>query len=222
MIPHQQRDEIVAEIRRLFPENYAVPDERCACLYWAGATLQYLQQNFEGRFVLQAGTAMYRRCPRELDDTEKNTHYGYEFEANAELTYRMLMINSLPEMHVWCADVGSLEIIDLTTRYVPALCERAGVAWINGQPPDYVWGNEEFLERHDMHYHADVSACVLAYLILKETPGGKGREMPAGYILRRWAEEYTKMERFARVIRGKQHAHNGRPGNGRCGGVSLN
>ena len=133
------------------------------CLYWTGAVLIAAARRGH-TFRLQAGTMSWRRLPEAPDDGVVGTHFTYFWEGLDHPKVRaQIAADVLPEMHVWVADPKRMEIIDLTTRYLPQQCEeRGGLKWLMPPPPNYVWTGRSGLAKYGCLYQADRDACVLA------------------------------------------------------------
>jgi hypothetical protein len=154
-------------------------DHATSCLYWTAAICAAAAKRGI-RLIPQAGSASWRRLPHELDDgkPETATHFSYVYEEGTD-PRPYLARGILPECHCWAADPKRNEIVDLTTRFLPTVCDKlTGLAWLTPAPPSFVWGNPLELRAAmpDCSYVASVEACMLAYaLISKEVTRILGR-----------------------------------------------
>lgn len=159
------RDEIVKEIRcavrRVHPE---LTPER-GCVYLALATVAILRQ-YGIRASFQAGSSSWPRIRPEEDDGVINTHFSYVWEPRSKRTLAQLAAGVLPEMHAWAAIPATVEIIDLSTCYLPEQCRKtAGMAWTAPAPPDYLWTDKL---PEGVLYRPELSAIQTALNLLKE------------------------------------------------------
>ena len=55
----------------------------------------------------------------------------------------MMALGNMPEMHVWVGIPDRQEIVDMTTKYWPLLCQQSAKAdWPGPKPPDFFWSHE--------------------------------------------------------------------------------
>jgi hypothetical protein len=112
------------------------------CWKWAAVTVGVLAEMGCSAHLV-AGSARWRVVPSVLDDGRSPNHYLYQFEWTTA-AFRELAGGDLPEMHVWVevspADdpTGRGELIDLTTRFIPARCQEKGIICMSFIP-DYLW-----------------------------------------------------------------------------------
>ncbi len=169
-----------------------------ACLYWTTSVIEAAQRVAGVRLVMQAGSAQFRRLPPHLDDgkPETATHFSYMWSppvrSNASSWLNVYThpdgstmqarpdglierpgadgkpFVCLPEMHVWAADPERQELVDLSTKFLPTLCQKTlGVpggprVWQDATPPDYVWCTYDKLPP-DWRYAPDRDATILAH-----------------------------------------------------------
>ena len=143
--------QIVRQARALFARQFReFRDVPGSCVYQAAALVQVGREHGR-RIIVQAGSAFWRRLPVEVADWVENTAWGYEYDPStfpdqfvsvvptreAHLSGR----SNLPmEIHVWCAQPDTDEIIDITTGGWPRACEMiGGLDWPGPKPPDYLW-----------------------------------------------------------------------------------
>lgn len=145
-----------------------------ACLYWAKNTRDALiPRKLFKTVTVVAGSANFLMVPDELDDGVSHTHYSYEWSGVSEEKVKAILLGqdqSLPEMHVWlaCFDEPLEEevvIIDLTTRFLPELCAKAGMPWLTEPPPSFIWSKIADLP-YKWLYRPNLEATKLANLLL--------------------------------------------------------
>lgn len=145
---------IVAEIRDavIALEPSLRPERSCLLSALLGAVL--LQRRGQ-HAVLQAGSAYWHY---KAEDDGGTTHYSYVFDPKHPRSAQRLAEGRLPEVHCWIGLPRDKEIIDITTRHLPALVQEAlNVPWTTPQPPDFFWGNMEDLPA-GWHYDCTVPA----------------------------------------------------------------
>lgn len=148
--------------RDLAPTSPPTPEERAAMIADARA---WRNRNFPGssnpsgeclvmalaiigagqragrRFVLQAGSAYWRRMREEDDDGVSPFHFGYEWEPDSRTTRVRLAMNALPEIHAWAGDPVHQDLIDLTAGDFPTQCKKLlDEDWRAEKPPGVLWG----------------------------------------------------------------------------------
>lgn len=143
-----ERVVLVGLIERAYKDAFGDEHVPGSCLYWS-ATAIAVAAKLGIRLIMQAGTANFRRLPPHLDDGAPTTltHFSYEWSGAAPpLDHPAVQLalktgkRVLPEMHVWAADPARQEIVDLTTRFLPEMCERtAGLEWLEDAPPRFLW-----------------------------------------------------------------------------------
>ena len=125
------------------------PEPAAACLHTALFALRAIQARGL-RAILQAGTMNWPILAEAEDcgDPLQPTHFSYQWEDREEAAFallkrrqpRMRGLLCLPELHVWAAIPETGELVDLTTRYLPAqAARRAGLRWTAPLPPDVLW-----------------------------------------------------------------------------------
>ena len=142
------------------------------CLYFAACTVVSLRN--EGvRAVLQAGSCHWPRITLEQAKREADPIYtfGYEWEPDSATTRRHILLNMLPEMHVWAAIPATNEIVDLTSGQFPAQCRLLqNLDWPGIQPPDYFWCKaDKDVWPKNVCYEAKESAIRLAAFYLEKS-----------------------------------------------------
>jgi hypothetical protein len=135
------------------------------CLYFAGYLIRRLHK--EGiQAMLQAGTMSWPRLLPEEDDGVINTHFGYVWEPHTLRTVTRMAQGLLPEMHSWVATRHDMNIIDMSTKYLPGQCWTLNqMVWTAPNPPDYLWANASEIPAGVM-YAPDEKAIMFAYKCL--------------------------------------------------------
>jgi hypothetical protein len=124
------------------------PDkEGGACLYWALFAADELSKLGVDTF-LQGGTMYWSIVPEELRDKvhpEQMFNFGYEFNYTSPLSINRVLMNSLPEMHVWLAMSHPKPILlDFSTGNLRATIEASHIGgsyrqqWLSESPPAYL------------------------------------------------------------------------------------
>lgn len=150
--------------RRNFPGS-ANPSGECLVLALAiiGAG-----QRVGRRFVLQAGSAYWRRMREEDDDGVSPFQFGYEWEPDSRTTRARLAMNALPEIHVWAGDPVHRDLIDLTAGDFPAQCKKLlNEDWKAEKPPEVLWGRPPAIAI----YRADRGATEVAAMFARQLLG---------------------------------------------------
>jgi hypothetical protein len=145
---------IIGQTDELFQEVFASGKggiqvmERGACLYYT-ACLMYVANAHGVRLVPQAGSAAWP-CVDFPFPLNGNTHFAYQWQGIHHPTVVSRIEKGLmPEMHVWAGCIETQEIVDVTTRYLPAQCElQAGIAWLAPEPPRFFWGKGQDMPAH--------------------------------------------------------------------------
>lgn len=167
-LSRQQRDDVVAEVLAKMDTlgTGRVLMQR-ACLYYSAFTVLAIA-NRGARAILQAGSASWRFKAPALDDGVGPTHYSYEFDPTHPLSAARLAQGGFPEMHCWAAVPATGEIIDLTTRHLPALLREAlpNQTWSAAIPAPYFWGRARALPE-GWRYVADLQAISIAFALLR-------------------------------------------------------
>lgn len=162
-LSEDRRRAVVADVVQHMEEYHGDNLPQC-CLYWAAAVVTRLKK--EGvRAVLQAGSFSWPRIKPENDDGVCSTHFSYVFNRSDPFTKVRVAQGLLPEIHCWAAIPDTGEIIDLTTRFLPFLCESTGLEWTNERPPDYFWGTADELPDRVL-YQPCMTAIALALQFL--------------------------------------------------------
>lgn len=142
---------------------------RGRCLFAAWATCVAAHEVLGRRFLLYAGTALWQRVER--DDGVSPTHFGYKWEAPPGASV-MIEEGRLPEMHVWCGDPKTIEVVDLCAGDFPSHCEQIlGLGWEGPRPPDVLWSRADRLPAGAV-YDASAEAGRLAARALAIVSGG--------------------------------------------------
>lgn len=168
--PEKSWDAMVAMIRKDVELTYTGPNIGQACLTWAMKTYEHL--TIRGyRACIQAGSAYYQRVPGNPDEwPTDDTHFSYVWDGPPSATSLAALKQSgghLPEMHVWVALPDTMELIDLTTCYVPANCKAmTGLDWLGPKPPDYIWTTPDKGFGDTVAMIPDVDATILALTLL--------------------------------------------------------
>lgn len=173
--PDEKKEQIVQVARLIFTKRFQgdLPyGPSAACLYWA-ACVTFAAKKFGVNLVVQAGTASFLRLPHHLDDGEPTTptHFSYVCDKSLSMSTvaAHLDFGRLPEMHVWAADPGRQEIVDLTTKFLPEQCKRlSGLDWLTPAPPDYLWCKVSRLPE-EWVYAPNADATFLAMMLIAET-----------------------------------------------------
>ncbi len=137
--------------RQRFPEVR----QHAACLHQAWALMAVAHT--EGiRLTLQAGSAQWVRTYRDCDAQM----FGYV--ADEIDPVRAVVLDLLPEMHVWVADIARQEIIDPTAGCFPTQCkELIGEDWEIEKPPEFLWCHVSQLPQA-AYYRPSMTATMLA------------------------------------------------------------
>jgi hypothetical protein len=145
---------IIKQTDKLFQDVFAsgkggiVVLERGACLYQT-ACLMFVANAHGVNLLPQAGSAAWP-CVDLSRPVKGNTHFAYEWQGidHPAVTSRMEK-GLMPEMHVWAGCVETREIVDVTTRHLPAQCElQAGIPWLAPKPPRFFWGQKSEMPPH--------------------------------------------------------------------------
>lgn len=164
---------LVKKIRNHFAENYLGDLPEAACLHWTKSTVEVLSAELDDRVILQAGTAMFRRIPPHLDDGVVSTHFSYVWSADSLLSKSMIMMNAMPEMHVWAAMPDKEIVIDMTCGLQKEQAALRSMEWLDDTTPDVIWGNpKEVFKDHGIVYEPSLDASVLAQIMLQNSPWG--------------------------------------------------
>jgi hypothetical protein len=110
------------------------------CLIVAQA-LQEVLEAMDYRAWIQAGTMSWPIVRREDDDGISPTHFGYQWSPTEIPSQIATMLNCMPEMHVWVAIPGAIEVlVDPTTQFLQEQCQKlTGLPWRHDPPPEYLW-----------------------------------------------------------------------------------
>jgi hypothetical protein len=160
------RTVIAERIEQRFAEHYDfLPEEMRnqggICLHWALVAMEVLRQTGR-RAILQGGTSLWPRIPFKPDNDPRESHFGYTWDPDSDVCKKAIADGLMPPMHVWVALPKEKEIVDMTTRYLPAECQKCfGLKWTAPAPPKYLWANERQLPL-GVAYIADRDACRLA------------------------------------------------------------
>ena len=120
------------------------------------------------RFVLQAGSAFWRRMREEDDDGFSPFQFGYEWEPDSKTTRARIAMNALPEIHVWAGDPIHQDLIDMTAGKFPAQCQKLlNESWKAELPPDVLWGRPP----ENAIYRADMGATQVAAMFANRLLG---------------------------------------------------
>ena len=163
-----EKEAMIADARTWKARNFpgsANPSGECLVMALAiiGAG-----QRVSRRFVLQAGSAYWRRMREEDDDGVSPFQFGYEWEPDSTVTRARLKMNALPEIHVWAGDPVYQTCIDLTAGDFPAQCEKFLRAdWTAEKPPEGLWGRPP----DNAIYQADLGAIQVAAMFANRLLG---------------------------------------------------
>lgn len=146
----------------LLPSGSDATEQR-KCLYWAAAVMMAGKEH-NRKLILQAGSASFLFLKQEEDDGKSPTHFSYMWEGNTRFVHMGGNNISLPEMHIWCADVERKEVVDLTTRFLKEDTLAAGFRWTAADPPRYLWNSK--LPK-GWAYQPNREATMLAYGLMK-------------------------------------------------------
>jgi hypothetical protein len=150
--------------RRSFPGSSNPTGE---CLVMALAIIG-AGQRAGRRFVLQAGSAYWRRMREEDDDGVSPFQFGYEWEPDSRTTRARLAMMALPEIHVWAGDPVHQDLIDLTAGDFPAQCKKLlNEDWKAEKPPEVLWGRPP----DNAIYRADLGATQVAAMFANRLLG---------------------------------------------------
>lgn len=109
--------------------------DRLCLLYSALGAVMLQRQGVHA--VVQAGSASWLY---KAHDDGGTTHYSYVFDISHPRSAQRLAMGGLPEMHCWIGLPATQEIVDVTTRHLPALTqESTGEIWTTPAPPDFFW-----------------------------------------------------------------------------------
>jgi hypothetical protein len=159
----EQKDFIVADIHNRFTRSFRGAHIEAACLYWAGATRDYLNAIYDVGAVVQAGSMNWPF--NATDDGVSPTHFSYEWDLNSPASREALRRGMLPEMHCWVAIPTTGQLVDLTTRYLVQRARQAGLTWTASEPPKFLWTHACSLPPRVL-YRADRYATSLAEMLL--------------------------------------------------------
>lgn len=143
MTPEARKLEIIAGIRSLMwqwhAKMYPTLDLTAACFYWSVIAHSKLKE-LGYSVLITGGTLNWPRINLKNDDGKMLTHFSYQWEPDSAATRLAIAENRMPEMHVWVHLPAEGEIVDLTTRYLKAQCERrTRMRWLAADPPDFLW-----------------------------------------------------------------------------------
>lgn len=129
---------------------------RGSCLYWTLTGAAVLQR-LGYRPLLQAGSLSWPIVPPDQDDGRSPTHFTYEWSPERPESQAALKLGLLPEIHIWIGLPDQNELVDFSTRWLPAQAAREGLVWRTLAPPDFLWcGPSELPER--VVYRPDLGA----------------------------------------------------------------
>jgi hypothetical protein len=160
------KDEMVAlatdRAKALMPAN--TPIGR-GCVWLSHCMADVLKEQGIRATVL-AGSASFLAVPDHLDDGVIPTHYSYQYDPHSVWT----MDGPIPEVHCWTMAMwqGHAVLIDLTTPYVPDLCEGIGVKWRTPRPLSYLWAYRHQIPKGWV-YESDERASKLIGLIYRSS-----------------------------------------------------
>jgi hypothetical protein len=138
--------------------------DQAACLYWAECGLVTL---FEAGLYPQpqAGTMQWPCVPAEEDDGICNSHFGFQWDPESEVSRNQVRRSLLPEIHIWLALAETHEIVDFSIGNLHKTCERQqpAIKWRTPVPPPFVWGAPP----DRVVYHATVEAVRFLYVFVQ-------------------------------------------------------
>lgn len=115
-----------------------------ACLYWTHHTIKELAKH-SIKACWQAGDCFWPRIRQDdigYYPPDESTHYGYQWDPEANLSQLAVECGHLPEVHIWAGIVTTQEIIDFTTQFFPQCCQDLlRWNWPGDKPPQYYWGH---------------------------------------------------------------------------------
>lgn len=135
MTPPAEREALARAVRADFEARYTGRIE-AACFYWALEAALALHRTGR-RVCVQAGSLQWPSLAE--DDGVSPTHFAYMWEPDSETTLVRVAAGQMPEVHCWVALPDDGELVDLSTKYLPAQAARLGVPWTAPPPPDYLW-----------------------------------------------------------------------------------
>lgn len=165
LLPGDKR-QLVQEARRigldLMPPECR-EDPTGGCLFFGLGFVLASTRLLGPGFQLQAGSASFKRVPNELDDGVSPDYFSYKFDPGQAV--KAFVMRELPEMHVWCGNPKTRELVDVTTGYQKDQCEKlTGMDWLMPDPPPFVWDFTFNLERQrDLVYQPDIQAIQIAW-----------------------------------------------------------
>ena len=150
------RDEIFKKVRKM--------TEDCnlgKCLY-ATLSAYFLLGPLFPDILIQAGSMSWPIVEPEQDDGVSPTHFTYLWSPTDFQSYRAVLQDKMPEMHVW------LVMIDMTTYELPMQNARiTGSKWQAKPPPEYLWAEFDELPKMNVVYEANAEATFLAYQYMR-------------------------------------------------------
>jgi len=89
---------------------------------------------------------------------------------SSPLNVANLMMQALPEIHVWVGLVETQEVIDFSVRNLREAAGEAGLEWTAADPPRYIWATQDNLPDwvvYTPHATASLLACKLLWNLYK-------------------------------------------------------
>jgi len=151
----KEKDEIVAEARKLIAENLPERMVEAGCLYHSIAVSKVLSDRGYPS-VIVGGSCSWQFT--RYDNGKNPTHFSYTFTPGVYIPE-----SDMPEMHIWVDLCEKNEIVDISTKYLPAQAKRMIKIEFDEElsPPDYYWGDPTE-ENHRFSYEYDKLATVMA------------------------------------------------------------
>ncbi len=125
-----------------FVQAHGPRQDRACVLYAAMGVIMLEKQGI--RALLQAGNASYLYKAKECDDGG-DSHFAYVFDPEQPRSAERIRQGMIPEIHCWIGLPETQEVVDVTTRFLPAsLVDMNPTAvWTAPRPPDFFWGTAD-------------------------------------------------------------------------------
>jgi len=121
----------------------------------------------------QAGSASWPLRP-DWNRAEGITHVGFEWNAKSAGVFMSQMLGDadpdaipLPEIHCWAGIAQTQEVIDLSTCFLPDICNNMNGHRYDMPVIDYIWENGRELADRGIVYRVDRDATLFAFSLMQ-------------------------------------------------------